>query len=87
MRENRALNRSSRFGSSVTLTIITGRNLPNTHSSSEGRPSTAITESDESDAYRLSNEIQNVLIDDFFPPISSSTVPGNPGRLYITLSL
>ena len=35
--------------------------------------------------YTLSDEIQRVLIEDFYPPISSSTVPGNPGRLYVTL--
>ena len=40
----------------------------------------------EVEAYRLSDEVQNVLIEDFYPPISSSTVPGNPGRLYINLS-
>jgi hypothetical protein len=36
-------------------------------------------------SFRLSSEIQSVLIEDFFPPISSSTVPGNPGRLYVNL--
>ena len=39
-----------------------------------------------SKAYTLTEEVQRVLIEDFYPPISSSTVPGNPGRLYITLS-
>ena len=39
----------------------------------------------EDESYRLSDEIQRVLIEDFFPPISSSTVPGNPGRLYIVI--
>ena len=38
-----------------------------------------------SKAFTLTEEVQRVLIDDFFPPISSSTVPGNPGRLIITL--
>ena len=37
-------------------------------------------------AYTLTKEVQRVLIEDFFPPISSSTVPGNPGRLFITLT-
>lgn len=40
----------------------------------------------ENGPYRLSNEVQNVLIEDFYPPISSSTVPGNPGRLIVKLS-
>ena len=34
----------------------------------------------------LSDEIQRVLIEDFLPPIPSSTVPGNPGRLRIDLA-
>ena len=36
-------------------------------------------------SYTLTEEVQRVLIEDFYPPISSSTVPGNPGRLFITL--
>ena len=40
---------------------------------------------DEDLTYRLMAEIQDVLIEDFFPPMSSSTVPGNPGRLYVIL--
>lgn len=36
-------------------------------------------------AYRISAEIQEVLIENFFPPIASSTVPGNPGRLYLKI--
>ena len=39
-----------------------------------------------SKAYTLTKEVQRILIEDFFPPISSSTVPGNPGRLFITLT-
>ena len=39
-----------------------------------------------SKAYTLTKEVQRVLIEDFFPPISSSTIPGNPGRLFITLT-
>lgn len=38
-----------------------------------------------SKAYTLTEEVQRVLIEDFYPPISSSTVPGNSGRLYISL--
>lgn len=45
-----------------------------------------IDSSTTSKAYTLTEEVQRVLIEDFYPPISSSTVPGNPGRLYISLS-
>jgi len=53
------------------LTIITGRSI--------GR-------NGDDDGYKLSTEVQRCLIEDFYPPISSSTVPGNPGRLYIELA-
>jgi hypothetical protein len=39
-----------------------------------------------SSTFVLSDEIQRVLIEDFLPPIPSSTVPGNPGRLRIDLA-
>ncbi len=53
------------------LTIITGRNIGRNNDNNE---------------YKLSTEVQRCLIEDFYPPISSSTVPGNPGRLYIELT-
>jgi len=69
------------------LTIITGRNIANhtastlaLHQEHDGAPDAA---SASSNSYRISAEIQNVLIENFFPPISSSTVPGNPGRLLV----
>jgi hypothetical protein len=37
-------------------------------------------------AYSLMREVQEVLIEDFYPPISSSTVPNNPGRLLVDLT-
>jgi hypothetical protein len=37
-------------------------------------------------AYALMREVQEVLIEDFYPPISSSTVPNNPGRLLVDLT-
>lgn len=37
-------------------------------------------------AYSLMREVQAVLIEDFYPPISSSTVPNNPGRLLVDLT-
>jgi pentatricopeptide repeat protein len=43
-------------------------------------------ESTKPDSFRISEEVQRILIEDFYPPIASSTVPGNPGRLYITLN-
>lgn len=61
------------------LIIITGKSLPRVYS--DDRNVDELRE-----AYKLSDEIQRVLIEDFLPPISSSTVPGNPGRLYIELS-
>lgn len=35
--------------------------------------------------FRLVEEIQDMLIEDFYPPIPSSTVPDNPGRIIIPL--
>ena len=35
--------------------------------------------------HKLSNEIQRVLIEDFYPPIDSATIPDNPGRLKIII--
>lgn len=35
--------------------------------------------------FRLVEEIQDVLIEDFYPPIPSSTVLDNPGRIIIPL--
>jgi hypothetical protein len=53
------------------LTVITGQNLR-----------------DESGdkSYTLMNELQEVLVEGSFPPIPTSTVPGNVGRLFIDLT-
>jgi|LauGreSuBDMM15SN_2_FD.fasta_scaffold169576_1 hypothetical protein len=59
------------------LIVITGRSI----SRSEGN----IKSYD--DGYKLSNEIQRVLIEDFYPPIDSSTIPNNPGRLRIKVEI
>eukprot|EP00597_Dinobryon_sp_UTEXLB2267_P000705 CAMPEP_0170070162 /NCGR_PEP_ID=MMETSP0019_2-20121128/8561_1 /TAXON_ID=98059 /ORGANISM="Dinobryon sp., Strain UTEXLB2267" /LENGTH=763 /DNA_ID=CAMNT_0010278379 /DNA_START=191 /DNA_END=2483 /DNA_ORIENTATION=+ len=59
------------------LVVITGRNEPRRRH---------VTDSRSGDSYLLSGEIQRVLIEDFLPPIGSSTVVGNPGRLYIDLA-
>lgn len=53
------------------LTIITGQNAEVNRAKEE--------------PYVLSNIVQEVLVEDFYPPISSSTVPGNPGRLQVRL--
>ncbi len=58
-----------------TLTVITGR--------SERDRSTSDEESAAREAFVLSSEIQNVLIENFYPPVSSFTVPGNAGRLLV----
>ena len=58
-----------------TLTVITGR--------SEKDRSTTDEESAAREAFVISTEIQNVLIESFYPPVSSFTVPGNAGRLLV----
>ena len=52
--------------------VITGRNEASRHAGNTA-------------PYQLSEEVQRVLIEDFLPPIGSSTVVGNPGRIYIDL--
>lgn len=42
-----------------------------------------MSRSNTSGQYLLLHELQNILIEDMYPPISSSTIPGNPGRLLI----
>eukprot|EP01031_Cornospumella_fuschlensis_P033752 gene33752-40840_t len=54
-----------------TLTIITGQNLRD--------------QSGEK-AYTLMNELQEVLVEGTFPPIPTSTIPGNVGRLLVDLT-
>ena len=61
------------------LTIITGRN--------EKNRKTASIEEVSREAFVLSTEIQNVLIESFYPPVSSYTVPGNSGRLLVRYSI
>ncbi len=36
-------------------------------------------------SFRLVDEIQSVLVEEFYPSISSSTVPNNPGRILISV--
>ena len=60
------------------LIVITGRSVSR-------NKDIVNSDSSDDDAYKLSNEIQRVLIEDFYPPISSGTIPNNPGRLRIDL--
>jgi hypothetical protein len=80
------------------LTVITGKNIakrtsPSVRKGSEavvggpGRGLSSEVSMSENQPYTLSAEIQSILIEDFLPPISSSTAPGNPGRLYVTLPI
>eukprot|EP01038_Epipyxis_sp_PR26KG_P010147 gene10147-13650_t len=81
--EIRRKNLSKRFDSFV---IITGKNL-NVQESELNRNNfenkNVEIDPSESEEFRLSNEIQTLLIEDFYPPISSSTAPG----LFLTFGL
>ena len=60
----------------VPLVVITGQSLRSYSSDKHlsEKPDTS---------YLLMSELQDILIEDLYPPISSSTVPNNPGRLLI----
>ena len=60
------------------LTVITGR--------SEMKRDAPLLEKGVQEAFALSSEIQNALIENFYPPVSSFTVPGNAGRLLVPYS-
>ena len=74
------------------MIIITGQNLAGDESTStdtahdEDEKENEENRAHQNKPYRLIDEIQRLLIDDFYPPISSSTAPGNPGRLIIDIS-
>lgn len=59
------------------LIVITGRSI--------SRNKDKGSDDDDDGGYKLSSEIQRVLIEDFYPPIDSGTIPDNPGRLRIKL--
>lgn len=63
------------------LIIITGRSI------SRGSKDNDNNDDNDDDlyGYKISNEIQRVLIEDFYPPIDSGTIPDNPGRLRIII--
>ena len=72
----------------VPLTVITGKNMKPRDSSALSVAATISNsefEFDTSKPYRVSQEIQNMLVEDFFPPVSSSTYPGNTGRLLVNI--
>ena len=75
--------RGEGLNSSTTLIIITGKNLKYSFSEQNGKVNDEHIVSDES--YRISREVQNILVEDFFPPISSCTCPGNTGRIVVNL--
>eukprot|EP01041_Mallomonas_annulata_P003691 gene3691-7347_t len=75
------------------LTVITGtsvmrskdkdnNNIINNNNNINARS----TDPSATETFRLSGEVQRVLVDDFLPPISSYTAPGNPGRILIRLA-
>lgn len=73
------------------LIVITGKNLPS-RSAENNRTEAAVTTPEDIfengsgiPSFRLVNEIQSVLVEQFYPSISSSTVPNNPGRIIIHL--
>jgi hypothetical protein len=55
------------------LTIITGKNIRESKEESAS-------------SFRISAEVQNILVEDFYPPISSSTLPGNAGRIIVNIN-
>ena len=59
------------------LTVITGK------STSRSEAETVQQGGAAGGGFVVSEEVQRVLTEDFFPPIDSSTVPGNSGRLTI----
>jgi len=72
----------------VTLEIITGRGIGreglyrNVQSEEQGEGGDEVE-----GTYILTNEVQRSLIEDFYPPLPSSTVPNNPGRLQVQVQL
>lgn len=71
----------------TTFTIITGQNieLRSNAQLQQLSSSSSSSSSNKLESYRLSDEVQRILIDEFYPPIPSSTEPGNPGRLIVRL--
>ena len=69
----------------VPLTIITGKNVKSRKPITSTTTENGDEDNNSTDQYRISQEIQNILVEDFYPPVSSSTSPGNTGRLLIDL--
>lgn len=63
-----------------TITIITGTSINREQLPGDRRLEV------QSNTFRLSSEVQRVLVEDFYPPISSSTAPNNLGRIIIRLA-
>ena len=66
------------------LVIITGTNLG--MKDNEGRENSLLRDRSfrKEEAFTLSSEVQRALVENFLPPISSSTMPGNPGRIIVS---
>ena len=85
-RDNESTSDSTRgSGSSNSSSSSRSSSSPGSRSGINKSWSSSKSKRSEGDAYRLSAEIQEMLIENFFPPIASSTVPGNPGRLYLQI--
>ena len=68
---------SSTGGSSSSSSTTSGSSINSSYRTTTGSSNSTVV------PYRLIASIQDMLIEDFYPPIHSSTVPDNPGRLYI----
>ena len=68
---------STTSGSSSSSSTTSGSSINSSYRTTAGSSNSTVV------PYRLIASIQDMLIEDFYPPIHSSTVPDNPGRLYI----
>ncbi len=66
----------------VDLTVITGQGIQRTNKQ-KAIPDVSDLDDEAQRPYRLVDTVQDILIEDFYPPIHSSTVPNNPGRVVI----
>jgi hypothetical protein len=67
------------------LTVITGQGL-NWPGKQKTVPDVSDLDEKAQRPYRLVDTVQDILIEDFYPPIHSSTVPNNPGRVVIPIA-
>ena len=68
----------------IATSSVTQNNRKSTiNTNSKARIKSSTPEESDQDGYIISSEIQKDLIENFYPPISSFTVPDNPGRLLV----